>query len=388
MSCKCKFGSNKQYVSCCYHQEQRKQLRYPKGYEDSEIDLTMAFGTAIEQFFRENPELLGVSNRPKDPEIINRPNSPEDIEMDDIPTDDNEPEQIDNPLELTEPEEIDKPLEPTPTPVPNSEPSTEENELYEQLKREIGAITREDAIKLIDENEIFLKIDNSGLTSRLKNDLHRIRREKLAQLRIEHYNRYFNLIDGTNSIIELNALHTSIADDKVLSLQQIPPLLKRINDKISEIRQREEYDRIRQGILGENDVVKVDVDWRDEIISAKYLSDTQRSELERIRNEQKWNLRGMQKYQQFKAELERALIGDLVDEKMYDTLIENDTFLSDSQKEELQRLRKEQLSKLTDKTFNDLKNSLRNERVLSRLQDGGITMSVLLRYEKNFYLRI
>ncbi|CAG8816982.1 2457_t:CDS:2, partial [Gigaspora margarita] len=99
------------------------------------------------------------------------------------------------------------------------------------------------------------------------------------------------------------------------------------------------------------------INWNDKIDSAKYLSKDQKDQLHRLRN---------------KRHIENeAFIGNLLDGNLFDTLISNDALLSDQQKKDLQELRKQRITTLSNKTYDELKNNIRIERIVSKLEDKG-----------------
>ncbi|RIB24440.1 hypothetical protein C2G38_2168566 [Gigaspora rosea] len=80
------------------------------------------------------------------------------------------------------------------------------------------------------------------------------------------------------------------------------------------------------------------------------------------------------------AKLEKineAFIGNLLDRNLYNTLITNDALLSEEQKEKLHELHKQQIVALSNKIYDELKNNIRNERIIFRLDDKGYYDSII-----------
>ncbi|CAG8739829.1 559_t:CDS:2, partial [Racocetra fulgida] len=108
------------------------------------------------------------------------------------------------------------------------------------------------------------------------------------------------------------------------------------------------------------------------IDNAKYLNNNQKTELYRLRNSQKWEIQGSKKFEQYKSEIENeAIISNLLDRKSYDILISNDSLLTEQQKNQLYTLRKQKIQILTNSLFDELKDNIKNECVLSKLEDKG-----------------
>ncbi|CAG8505911.1 36151_t:CDS:2, partial [Racocetra persica] len=66
-----------------------------------------------------------------------------------------------------------------------------------------------------------------------------------------------------------------------------------------------------------------------------------------------------------------AFISNLLDGKSLEVLITNDFLLTEQQKNQLHILRKQRIQNLTDKVFDELKNNIKNEKILSKLEDKG-----------------
>ncbi|CAG8803610.1 1036_t:CDS:2, partial [Racocetra persica] len=201
---------------------------------------------------------------------------------------------------------------------------------------------RPDAIKLIDNENLDQKINNSKLSTNLINDLQKLRISRLDKLHFEQKSYYNELKDKTEVITTLNNLFDTINNNKVLTDMQKSVLLKSINDKIFKINQKQEYDLIKNGIIKEKD--------------SQYKSD--------IKN--------------------KAFISNLLDEKLFDILITNDSLLTTEQKNQLHVLRKQRIQILTDKIFDELKNNIKNKKVSSKLEDKGYYNSRIGEIHKEF----
>ncbi|CAG8786056.1 13673_t:CDS:1, partial [Racocetra persica] len=198
-------------------------------------------------------------------------------------------------------------------------------------------------------------------------------KERLNQLQLEQYEYYTNLINETENIPTLNKLSETIYTvDKVLTSIQVSNLLRIIVDKIFRINQKQEYDSIKEGIINEKDSTKLEVDWRDVVDNAKYLNNEQKNKLQNLVTNQKWEIRGLKKFEQYKTDIQNEpFFSNLLDGKLFDTLIKNDGLLTDRQKNELNELRRPAIQKLMIKIFDELKDNIKNERVISKLNDKG-----------------
>ncbi|CAG8733376.1 44005_t:CDS:2 [Gigaspora margarita] len=104
---------------------------------------------------------------------------------------------------------------------------------------------------------------------------------------------------------------------------------------------------------------------------AKYLSKEQKNDLHCLRNDRKWNLKRETTFEKFKKDIENEeFIGNLLDRKLYNTLIKNNTLLNKEQKTQLHKQRAKQISnRLEDKGYYDSriseikKNFLTNRKV-------------------------
>ncbi|CAG8852926.1 20001_t:CDS:1, partial [Gigaspora margarita] len=207
----------------------------------------------------------------------------------------------------------------------------------------------------------------------------------LAELQGELYEDNVNTINGLNNINNLNGLFDNIKNDKIMTPMQIGTLLQIINGKILKIRQEKEFNELKTGIENERDTTKLEVDWENKISTAKYLSEEQKNDLHRLRNDRKWDLKGETTFEKFKKDIENeGFINNLLDGKLHDTLIENNALLSKQQKTQLHELRIEQISKLTNKIYDELRNNIKNDRIVSRLEDKGYYDSRISEIRENF----
>ncbi|CAG8738630.1 16649_t:CDS:2, partial [Dentiscutata heterogama] len=159
------------------------------------------------------------------------------------------------------------------------------------------------------------------------------------------------------------------AKDLILLAEDTIRLFDKINKKILSICQKEEYDQLSKSIITKQDSAKLD-NWKNIVDLAKYLILQQKDKLYKLRIDHKWQLHSAKASKQFKHDIEtESFIGNLLNSDLYETLVKADSFLTDTQKDQLYTICREQISRLTNKIYDNLKNSIRNDHVTSRLED-------------------
>ncbi|RIB09467.1 hypothetical protein C2G38_2208841 [Gigaspora rosea] len=169
------------------------------------------------------------------------------------------------------------------------------------------------------------KIKNVKLQNNQINQLQKIRGKRLRQLQEELYEDNVNLINRLDNVNDLNRLFDNINSDQ--NLMKLKHELK------------------KKQILQ---------NWKStEILEFK-------------------------KKCKFKQDIENeAFISNLLAGNLHDILIINDTLLNEEQKEKLHELHKQQIIALSNKIYDELKNNIRNEQIISRLDDKGYYDSII-----------
>ncbi|RIB11116.1 hypothetical protein C2G38_2204288 [Gigaspora rosea] len=234
-----------------------------------------------------------------------------------------------NPTPLpSQPKQNDPKPNPSPLPSPTLLPTLIDN-LFEILKKEIEKTQIEDAINFVDNKTMDQKIKNSKLQNNQIDQLQKIRSRRLKQFQGELYEDNVNQITRLDNVNDLNRLFDNINSDQ--NLMKLKQELKK-----------------------------------------KQI----------LQNWKHWNLKGNKIFDRFKKEIENeAFISNLLDGNLHNTLITNDALLSEEQKEKLHELRKQQIVALSNKIYYELKNNIRNERIISRLDDKGYYDSIIAETE-------
>ncbi|RIB26803.1 hypothetical protein C2G38_2162329 [Gigaspora rosea] len=123
----------------------------------------------------------------------------------------------------------------------------------------------------------------------------------------------------------LKQLQEELYEDNVMTLIQISMLFQIIRSKILKIQQNMEFNKIKTGIEKETNTTKLKVNW--------------------------------------------TFIGNLLNRNLHNTLIINNTLLSEEQKEKLYELRKQQIVVLNNKIYENLENNIKNKKIVSKLED-------------------
>ena len=231
---------------------------------------------------------------------------------------------------------------------------------------------QENAIKLIQDGVMFQRIKNSGLSYNNIKELQRLRDEKLVKLRAERYERAIKLVGSLNNEQELNNLYSEITKDDILTDLEKYNIKRLIENKINLLRQKIEFEFLKDRISKERDLTKLSVDWNNAIIEAKYQNANQKNELEMIRLERIKELRGLKAFEDIKKAIENeGFLSNLLDGKVHQVIIDSNLILIDNQNRQLHESRKENLKKLANKLYDDYKNIIKNERISSKLEDKG-----------------
>ena len=123
---------------------------------------------------------------------------------------------------------------------------------------------------------------------------------------------------------------------------------------------------IEQKILKEKNIDKLNLN-EDEIINAKYLIDIHKQDLLNKRDEQIQKLKKDKEFERLKQEiLDTNLISSLLN--LYKNLIDL-LNISEEQKQQLYDVHKNQLIINTNKEYDNLKDVIKNERDIERLED-------------------
>ena len=139
------------------------------------------------------------------------------------------------------------------------ENNNDQNRLFDNLKREIEMTEQENAIKLIQDGVMFQRIKNSGLSYNNIKELQRLRDEKLVKLRAECYERAIKLVGSLNNEQELNNLYSEITKDDILTDLEKYNIKRLIENKINLLRQKIEFEFLKDRISKERDLVKLSV---------------------------------------------------------------------------------------------------------------------------------
>src|SRR5437868_1159032 len=91
-----------------------------------------------------------------------------------------------------------------------------------------------------------------------------------------------------------------------------------------------------------------------------------------IRLERLKELHRLKAFEDMKKAIEnKGFLSNLLDGKVYQVVINGNPTLTDNQKRQLNESRKENLKKLANKLYDDYKNIIKNEYILSKLEDKG-----------------
>ena len=146
-----------------------------------------------------------------------------------------------------------------------------------------------------------------------------------------------------------------------------------INNKINTNNQIEEFNKIKNKILKENNAANLEVILKEEIYdNSKFINNNQKSELNDIRLEKINSLKGGKDFEILNSYINsESLIGNLLDRKYYDKIIDLNSYLTNNQKKQLNDNRKERLIYLSNKYYNNLKNDINISKDVKKLEDKG-----------------
>ena len=165
---------------------------------------------------------------------------------------------------------------------------------------------------------MFQRIKNSGLSYNNIKELQRLRDEKLVKLRAEWYERAIKLVESLNNEQELNNLYSEITKDDILTDLEKYNIKRLIENKINLLRQKIEFEFLKDRISKERDPIKLSVDWNNAIIDAKHQNTNQKNELEMIRLERLKELRGLIAFENIKKAIENeGFLSNLLDGKVH-----------------------------------------------------------------------
>ena len=231
---------------------------------------------------------------------------------------------------------------------------------------------QKNTIKLIQDRFMFQRIKNSGLSYNNIKELQRLRDERLVKLRAEWYERAIKLVGSLNNKQELNNLYLEITKDDILTDLEKYNIKRLIENKINLLRQKLEFEFLKDKISNERDLIKLSVDWNNAIIDAKHQNANQKNKLEMIRLERLKELRRLKAFEDIKKAIENeGFLSNLFDGNVHQVIIDGNPILTDNQNRQLHKLPKENLKKLSTKLYNDYKNIIKNELITSKLEDKG-----------------
>ncbi|CAG8797718.1 21510_t:CDS:2, partial [Cetraspora pellucida] len=127
---------------------------------------------------------------------------------------------------------------------------------FNDLKEKIENIKLTNTKELFDGNDLHQTITNSNLSQNDKENLEKLRNEKLNQLINEQYNKFNNLINILETEVELNNLNNEVINNILLPRDKKEIIANLIEDKINkskgkeklEKENNEKYDEIKQNI--------------------------------------------------------------------------------------------------------------------------------------------
>ncbi|CAG8443783.1 1274_t:CDS:2, partial [Scutellospora calospora] len=117
----------------------------------------------------------------------------------------------------------------------NQQPTTLPNtsNIFDELKKEIEDIDKNNADKLLDGGNLNKKIINANISDDNVDELEDLRKKKLFHFRNNEYNEFNDKIDVLKSENELDDMNNAVTNNKILSDTQI----KELQDKILQIKE-------------------------------------------------------------------------------------------------------------------------------------------------------
>ncbi|CAG8676124.1 2659_t:CDS:2, partial [Cetraspora pellucida] len=194
-------------------------------------------------------------------------------------------------------------------------------ELNNRINEMINETENIDNLK--DNQDIDNIIKRSDITFYGKNLLQQNRKVKLNKLQQDLLEDYKEMINRTEVLLQLRELQLAIGNDERLIAEQKVILFDLINKKLQRNTQQEKINNIQEKITKTNEIVKLQVDIKEEIDSDKDLSTQQKRELHNLRNEKIRNLRGNIEMIRLQQE------------------IENESFVEIQQTKDIERLKDE-----------------------------------------------
>jgi hypothetical protein len=240
------------------------------------------------------------------------------------------------------------------------------------LNDKIGKYLAEiDNIKdLLDDEKIDSYVILSDLSFDNKKQLQLSRQQKLTSLQekmFEYYERNVEETSITNLLLET---HKSISLTDLTNEQKVR-LYSMINKKIDQNRINEEYTMLKDKIDQETDVVKLQNILEADIDNTKYISFEQKQEFSRIIQEKINILKREASYIRLLERISKeTVITDLLDGKLYDTLIVDNNYIQE-QKDKLRQTRIDRLSYLVNYYYDSLLKEINESRDIDKLVDDG-----------------
>ncbi|CAG8583153.1 21444_t:CDS:2 [Cetraspora pellucida] len=190
-------------------------------------------------------------------------------------------------------------------------------------------------------------IKQSDITFHKKSILQQNRKTKLNKLQQDLLQYYKEIINHTDISSQLREIQLAIERETRLFAKQKVTLFNLVNEKYQKSIQQEIINNINEKINKESNIVKLQVDIKDEIDDDNNLTFQQKHELHNIHNEKIRNLHGGH----------------------YDKMIQLNVSLNKGQKKELQDLRKQCLILLINKNYDSLLNEIQQSKDIERLKD-------------------
>ncbi|CAG8551930.1 12951_t:CDS:2 [Cetraspora pellucida] len=254
----------------------------------------------------------------------------------------------------------------------------EKSQLQDERKQELNnrineMINETENIDNLKENQVIDNlIKRSDITFHGKNLLQQNRKVKLNELQQDLLQYYKEIINNTDVSLQLREIQLAIGNEIRLTAEQKVVLFDLVNEKYQKSIQQEKINNINEKISKESNIVKLQVDIKDEIDDDNDLTFQQKRELHNIRNEKIRNLCGNTELTRFQEEIENeSFFGNLIDRGHYDKMIQLNASLNEDQKKILQDLRKQRLVLLINKNYDSLLNEIRQSKDIERLKDGG-----------------
>ncbi|CAG8447448.1 9224_t:CDS:1 [Scutellospora calospora] len=245
--------------------------------------------------------------------------------------------------------------------------------VFDELKKEIENIDKDNADKLLDNEKLDKKINNANLSDDDIDELQEIRREKLFNFRDNEYNKFDNQINTLKTEDDLNDMNDVITNNRILSdkqKQELQDEILKIKEKLFPITPPVDEDLIFNEI--KNLINDVDTDVTSEVknlldnkdidkkIKDSKISYNKINELQTLRKN-KLDESRKKSFNELNKNIDRAKKEDLDKIK---TLINDDEILLDKEKQNLV----DRITEIKEK-INEYEKEIKDSKTVNEVDD-------------------